>query len=549
MKCRWERPELPAPDETGSLTASPSRDSRARIRMPVSRAAVIALALLIVGCRGGPRLSTGAHAFDGTGSAVAIDGDWAFVGSYRSDTISANSGRVLVYRRKSAKSWALHQVLVASAPSPSADPAFGWSVDVRGDRAIVGSYGDATTISAITGAAFIYELEDGLWVEKAKVAGDSVEGGFAGSVAIDGDYAIVGAPIAPPPTFTGAGRAFVYHRSAAGAWQRDTALRASDELDFIEFGAGVAIDGSIAVVGAEKGLKGAVVGGAVYVFRRTGTTWSQLTKLTALDAAYHDRLGNSVSVSGDFIVAGAKGDDEGGIDAGAAYVFHRDPGTDAWAAWEKLMSEDAQPGDEFGRAVSIDSLRIVVGAWRADVDTVNMAGRAFLFAGGGTSSFSPVRDFHAPTPAYGDAYGFAVSVSGGCALVGAVNDDIGSKQDAGSAFVYCGLDAIPPFEVEIDIICCWQPPIPQWEVATVRIVNRGKVTAMGSRKIERVWTDGSVELVDGGLGLSIAPGDSVVQQVPVPRGVANTPSSTLRLWWDQAGTSRVTVAREQASRE
>ena len=82
------------------------------------------------------------------------------------------------------------------------------------------------------------------------------------------------------------------------------------------FGESVSISGDYAIVGA-KGDDGT---GSAYVFKRTGTSWAQEAKLLASDGAAGDLFGWSVSISGDYAVVGAFGDDDNGTNSGSAYV-------------------------------------------------------------------------------------------------------------------------------------------------------------------------------------------------------------------------------------
>jgi hypothetical protein len=89
--------------------------------------------------------------------------------------------------------------------------------------------------------------------------------------------------------------------------------------------------------------------------------------LTASDAAPGDAFGRRVAVSGDTIVVGANGDDERGVDAGAAYVFERDA-SGAWIQKQKLLPPQLRDGDFFGWSVAIDDGFLVVGAPGDDRD-------------------------------------------------------------------------------------------------------------------------------------------------------------------------------------
>ena len=475
------------------------------------------------------------QAQDQAGFSVGIDSAFAIVGVPRSDTLQPNGGKALIYRR-SGNSWVLDATIVPGDPSHNAD--FGWSVGISGDRAIVGAFTHAE-LPYITGAAYFFERVDGAWTEMAHFLGDSAqESGFGASVAISGDYAVVGAALPPPPTFAGPGRAFVYRRdSASGSWARDTILTASDQIDFIEFGTSVAIDGDLIVVGAERGVKGgAVIGGAAYVFRRNGTTWSEEAKLTASDAAYHDFFGASVDVSGDRILVGAHEQDDEGDAAGATYVFTRNTSTGVWSESQILTPDHSNAGDNFGRAVAIDGGRALIGAWLADGDE-STTGAAYVYRMVG-SWFELADTLFRLDGEYGDGYGAAVALSGACGIVGAVNDDINDVPNVGSAFHYCGLPGPGPPELELDIICCVQIPDPAGPVIfTSRIVNRGQRTAIGRRWVESFRDDSTGAIVVGPTTLTVPPGDSVVQRHIVARS-AVTGGETLALRWRDGGGVR-----------
>jgi hypothetical protein len=133
------------------------------------------------------------------------------------------------------------------------------------------------------------------------------------------------------------------------------------------FGQSVAIYGSTAVVGAP--YKNSYTG-AVYVFVRSGTAWSQQAKLTAADGASRDYFGISVAIYGSTAVVGAPGKNS---NAGAAYVFVRS-GT-AWSQQAKLTAADGASGDNFGFSVAIYRSTGVVGALGKNSNT----GAAYVF--------------------------------------------------------------------------------------------------------------------------------------------------------------------------
>jgi len=144
----------------------------------------------------------------------------------------------------------------------------------------------------------------------------------------------------------------------------ETKLTASDAAANDEFGTSVAISGSTAVVGAPKDDTSAGAdAGSAYVYVRSNGVWSQQAKLTASDAYWNDSFGGSVAISSNTIVVGASEDDwSAKANAGSAYVYKRSSGV--WSPQLKLTASDALANDGFGNSVAISGNYIVVGASR-----------------------------------------------------------------------------------------------------------------------------------------------------------------------------------------
>ena len=151
-------------------------------------------------------------------------------------------------------------------------------------------------------------------------------------------------------------------------------LLASDGEVGDEFGVGVALSGDTAVVGA--------LSEAAYVIGRDeggAGNWGEVNKLTASDSEVDDLFGVQVAISGDVAVVGAFLENAGGFQAGAAYIFLRDQGgADNWGEVKKLIASDAEPGDAFGWGAALNGDTIVVGAPRGD-DGGSNAGEAYVF--------------------------------------------------------------------------------------------------------------------------------------------------------------------------
>ena len=159
--------------------------------------------------------------------------------------------------------------------------------------------------------------------EAAKLlASDGAEGDHFGdfSVAVAGDTAVIGA-WGDDDDGIDSGSAYVFRYNGT-AWVEEAKLTASDAAEGDHFGGSVTVSGDTVVVGAYADDDNGSRSGSAYVFRYSGTAWVEEAKLTASDGAADDFFGFPVAVSGDTVVVGAGGDDDNGIDSGAAYVYN-----------------------------------------------------------------------------------------------------------------------------------------------------------------------------------------------------------------------------------
>ena len=130
-------------------------------------------------------------------------------------------------------------------------------------------------------------------------AGDA----YSYSVDIDGDYAIVGSLNEDPGGTSNAGSAYIYVRSGT-SWSQQAKIQASDKEANDTFGRGVTISGDYAAVGADNEDTSGSNAGSVYIFKRSGTNWSQQQKIQSSDIQADDYFGGGagqgVSLSGDY---------------------------------------------------------------------------------------------------------------------------------------------------------------------------------------------------------------------------------------------------------
>lgn len=325
-----------------------------------------------------------------------------------------------------------------TAPAPETQDYFGSSVAVDGAYVVVGAEGNASK----AGMAYVlYKDVTGTYSQVAELnASDATPGDkFGISVAISGDYVVVGAQLADTNA-TNAGAAYVFKRNAPDNNYSEIALlTASDPAADDHFGFSVAIDGAYVIVGADnKSSSVAPVGpstGAAYIFKNNGDdTYTEVNKLTAFDHEPSDYFGWSVDINGDHAIVGAWSESMGGeavISAGAAYVYKKDAGTGLFNHADKLMAplDDAQTGDNFGWSVGIgaNGEYAVVGAYHdnANQDSVdkNNTGAAYIFKNNGDDTYTQTTKLTASDTVADDLFGSAVSISGDYVLVGAKSED------------------------------------------------------------------------------------------------------------------------------
>ena len=295
---------------------------------------------------------------DYSGYSVSISGGYAIVGAYGDDDNGGDSGSAYIFER-SGSSW--NQVTKLTAGDGDANDRFGWSVAISGGYAIVGAFGDDDN-GGDSGSAYIFERSGSSWNQVAKLtAGDAAAGDWFGeSVSISGNYAIVGADL-DDDNGVRSGSAYIFERSGS-SWNQVAKLTAGDGDANDRFGWSVAISGGYAIVGAFGDDDNGGDSGSAYIFERSGSSWNQVAKLTAGDGDADDWFGLSVSISGGYAIVGAYGDDDNGGDSGSAYIFERSGSS--WNQVTKLTAGDGDANDRFGWSVAISGGYAIVGAYR-----------------------------------------------------------------------------------------------------------------------------------------------------------------------------------------
>lgn len=266
------------------------------------------------------------------GADVSIQGNYAVVSGI--DPLFL-TGRVFIFRRIGTN-WS--HVFTIFDPEfndiEDRNTFFGWSVSNFGSTVIVGAPKNLLA-GDVGGSAYIYRRFGQNWFLDTKLNSGNLVSGFGRSVSMFGNFAIVGQfdfnynPIGPPPPpgRNATGSATIYRRTFSG-WQHHFTVSPSDGFAGSRgFGSSVSIAGNMAIVAAERDFENGANSGSAYVFRRSGNTWPEITKLKASDGDVSDQFGNSVGITADCAIVGAHFDDDDGAESGSAYIYCDFPST------------------------------------------------------------------------------------------------------------------------------------------------------------------------------------------------------------------------------
>ena len=237
----------------------------------------------------------------------------------------------------------------------------------------------------------------------------------------------------------------------AQEWQQILKICASDRSQGARFGWSVSVSGDYAIIGATGDQSNT---GAAYIFKKEGDIWNEQQKLVASDGDESDLFGYSVYISGDYAIVGAVYDANNSTHtdsvfrSGSAYIFKRDG--NFWNQQQKISCSNRRKKDYFGNSVSISDNYAIIGAPQKEYyyptsDSILDAGIAYIFKRNG-NIWTEHQILSAFQPQEGAWFGNAVSILGNYAVVGAYDEDINPNYidslSAGALYVFKLKDTI-----------------------------------------------------------------------------------------------------------
>ena len=378
---------------------------------------------------------------DNFGNAVAIYGETVVAGAKNNGIEGANSGRAYIINALTGT--ILHTLTNPNMYSSHASDFFGYSVDVSETHVIIGApYEDsAATRGTDIGAAYIFDKSTGALVHSLSASTWNRQDGnnFGFSVAIDGNYAVVGAPgedQSSTPTFYNGGAVYIYDVTTGEVIQNIQ----SSSIEYQQVsrrGWAVDISGDYVIMGAPYDVTGQSTGGRAYLWHiPTGTMLS----LGNPKASSSDYFGYSVAISGDYAVVGAMYEDETDTNSGHTYVYRVSTGA--------LIQSIANPNtystansDGFGRAVAISDNKIIVGARDEDDADGTSSGTVYIFDAETGVLESTITNPNVVGTSSSDWFGGVVAMYEDRVIVGAAREDgnnpdhLDPQYDAGKVYI------------------------------------------------------------------------------------------------------------------
>lgn len=265
------------------------------------------------------------------------------------------------------------------------DDQAGSAAAVAGNVLLVGAPNDDAK-GADAGAVYAMARQAGIWAQQAKLNTKNAKAGdrFGASVAFDGALALVGAPGASPSAKAGAGSVTAYSLSG-GVWKEGLQLLIQDYAAGDAAGTSVAMSGPWAIIGAPKDdtVKGADAGTISFVSIGQDGTLTVQDKKTAPDGVAQANFGQVVAIDGPWAMVSAPGVKVGGQDgAGEVHAYHLVNGSWQWA--QTILAGDGGPGDAFGTGLAVSGEVLVVGAPGHATDGYAGSGAGYIFRYNGT---------------------------------------------------------------------------------------------------------------------------------------------------------------------
>jgi len=352
----------------------------------------------------------------GTDVALTSDGSILMVGARLDDTASTDSGAIYFYDRIN-DGFQYQQSLLPK--TPTAEDRFGRAIALNstGDMMIVGAFCDDDDTDPTTypglGSAYVFIRNGSTWTQVQKIIPSAKTAwawfGIDVAVSQDGAIAVIGCPGELSGGVSKGG--FYYYKNVNGSWVETAKVFSPDGVSGDQFATSVTLDasGSYLIVGCAKDDTAALNGGSIYIYTRSGDTWTFQQKITSPESEAEGYFGYRTAVNGDAtaMAVGCYSKDVSGLtDSGAVYYYTRSGS--AWTYRTRITSPRSAAGAGFGLGLAMtqDGNTLYVGAFN-DLNK----GAVFIFNRNGYV-WNYDRELTDPLPMSLARFGIGLALSG-----------------------------------------------------------------------------------------------------------------------------------------
>ena len=286
---------------------------------------------------------------------ISIYENYILIGENGNNSNGSNSGAAYVFKYNGT-TWIEEAKLTPS--DADEEDSFGWSVAIRGDYALIGASYKPVNGLTLSGVAYLFRKEGMEWIEEAKlIPSDPTQNAiFGNDVALGENYAYIGAPRAYYGTIkTGV----VYPFKKEGQeWVEQEKIYPSDLIENQGFGYQISVEENKMAIGVYNGIEnGDYERGAAYIFNFDGTNWIEEAKLIPSDLVEEDMPAYDIAVHDTKVLISLRGEHN----TGTLYLFEKE-GSE-WEQKLKINSSNAVDYDQYGRRVSLSEEFIFTGAF------------------------------------------------------------------------------------------------------------------------------------------------------------------------------------------
>lgn len=259
---------------------------------------------------------------DRAGRAISLDGNTLLMSCDSQDTVTQTDIGSFYVFRYNGSSWIEEQQVFPV--NPVGVEKFSWGISHQGDIAVIGAPSAVGGNPPVTGAVYMYREVGGTWIEEAVFRPTLPTSLFQFGVIVKlaGPWAFVRDIFAEDAQGDRVGAVYVYRRGLAG-WTQETILMGAGTTDLGWFGFSIDVEGDRAIIGAplEDNALG-VQTGRTFLYRYDGTNWLDDGELTGSDLTPGNRFGTAVAITSSEELVGAPLKEASGVsEAGRVYRY------------------------------------------------------------------------------------------------------------------------------------------------------------------------------------------------------------------------------------